>query len=220
MAMSVAEPNTSLLWINVTFIESCAMLVRVKHQLVSAILCNISIKLLFWGTSLMPTTVFPKIHMDVIWGVWMLWSEFFKKLYLLAWWCHWLLKQLVWDHWSQGPSNGILHKVPALSILIKVGTEVGKRGFLYDWHSNTSVSNVILMYLWFFLDCGTHSYVYLWPQVRWTLWEKRGDRSFPGSNKTIFSYSGGHVMEGGSHRAEGQPSSKHQGANVWPDERW
>lgn len=66
MAMSVTEPNTSLLRINVTFIESCAMLVRVKHQLVSAILCNIIIKLLFWGTSLMPTTVFPKIHMDVM----------------------------------------------------------------------------------------------------------------------------------------------------------
>lgn len=66
MAMSVTEPNTSLLRINVTFIESCAMLVRVKHQLVSAILCNIIIKLLFWGTSLIPTTVFPKIHMDVM----------------------------------------------------------------------------------------------------------------------------------------------------------
>lgn len=66
MAMSVTEPNTSLLWITVIFIKSCAMLVRVKHQLVSAILCNISIKLIFWITSLVPITMFSIIHMEVM----------------------------------------------------------------------------------------------------------------------------------------------------------
>lgn len=71
MAMSFAEANTSVLLINMMFIKSHAMLVRVKFvrvktDLVSAILCNISIKFVFWRISLVPINMFSKIHMDVL----------------------------------------------------------------------------------------------------------------------------------------------------------
>lgn len=70
----------------------------------------------------------------------------------------------------------ILHEVPTLSKLKKVGTEVGKRGFLYEWHSNTCVSNAILIYLWVFLTVELiHTFIY----------DLRSDRPSEGKEGTL-----------------------------------